>query len=153
VSKCPRTVLTASAAIALAVAPTFVLVGCGAYRSFRQLHSDAAAVPVPRAVTFVKETQTVEDGPGFTSAKFEQVSRVYRNPLPCSGLVRAWSTALRQAGRKFRRWDYPHMFGAAGLFGITILDRPEHLGITIGNDYLGANQCPRPFIYAFNQPH
>jgi hypothetical protein len=135
------------------VAGMLSLAGCGGARSFGELRADAAAIPVPSGVTFVRQSQSVEDGPGFTTANLEEVAREYRNHRPCPSLAQAWSTVLARAHRRFRRWDHPQSAGAGGQFGITVLDRPEHVGATLGAYYLGARACPRPFVYSFNDPH
>ena len=137
----------------LAVVAMVFLVGCGGALSFRRLHADAAAVPVPAGVTFVRESRAVNGGAGFTTTKFEEVAREFRNPLACSRLEQAWSTALHRGERTFSRWDYPHMAGGAGQFGLTITDRPEHLGVTLGQWYAGTQRCRSPFIYAYDDPH
>ena len=130
--------------------PLAVLAGCGHARTFAQLATDAAAVPVPPGVTFVGEHQGVNDGPGFTTTKSEEVARQYASALPCEQLQRAWADALRGAHRRFRITNYPHSFGAIGSVGITITDRPENLGVTIGTD---DGHCANPFVYSFNRPH
>jgi hypothetical protein len=134
-------------AVALAVA---LCSGCGSGRTFAQLGTDAARVPVPADVTFVRQSQSVNDGPGFTTAKSEQVTRQYRTDLSCELLERRWADVLRAAGRKYRVANYPHSYGTSGSLGIMLTDRPEVLGVTVGTD---DGHCAQPFVYAFNRPH
>lgn len=124
-----------------------VLVGCGhSYRTFGQLSADAAAVPVPDAVQFVTERQTMEDGPGFTTSKFEEVTREFQASLSCAALETAWRASLAGSHRGFRV-----LRGTAngGMLQIELTDRPEHLGITLGR----SDVCGTPFIWAYNDPH
>lgn len=120
------------------------------YRSFAELAADATALPVPKGVRFVSEVRSIEDGPGFTTTKSEQVVRQFATSLSCQALERSWAAALQGANRKFRFDNVAHKFGAIGSLGIVITDRPENLGITIGTDN---GDCNRPFIYSFNSPH
>lgn len=119
-------------------------------RSYAQLASDASSVPVPAGVTFLRETRSVEDGPGFTTATFKEVSFDYVTKLPCQVLEREWADALQRAHRKYKIDNVPHKFGAIGSLAIVILDRPESLGVTLGTDN---GYCAQPFIYSFNGPH
>jgi len=128
----------------------FLLAACTHPESFAQLRADAEAVPVPPGVTFISEGQSVEDGSGFTTTKYEEVVRRYASPLACDELERTWGDTLRAAHRRFRIANYPHSFGAIGSLGIVITDRPQNLGITIGTD---DGHCGTPFVYSFNQPH
>ena len=105
---------------------------------------------MPPGVTFVRESQAINDGPGFTTTKSEEVARQYASTLGCAELERAWGNALSGAHRHFRIANYPHSFGATGSLGIIITDRPQVLGITIGTD---DGHCEAPFVYSFNQPH
>jgi hypothetical protein len=59
--------------------------GCASPRSFAELAADAEAVPVPAGVTFVRQSQSVNNGPGFTTAKFEEVSRQYSTKSDTAG--------------------------------------------------------------------
>lgn len=130
-----------------------VLVSCSIVtqtRTFAELAADASAVPVPTGVTFVREVRSVEDGPGFTTASYKEVSRNYVSGLSCQILERTWANVLRRTHREFRVDNVPHKFGAIGSLGIVITDRPENLGITLGTDN-GA--CGQPFVYSFNNPH
>ena len=130
-----------------------VVAGCGLFaqsRTFAELAADASAVPVPMGVTFVREVRGVEQGPGFTTATFREVSRQYVSQMSCQVLERTWSAVLRRAHREFRIDNVPHKFGTIGSLGIVITDRPENLGITIGTD---DGTCGKPFVYTFNNPH
>lgn len=130
-----------------------VLTSCSSFgqaRTFPQLAADASAVPVPKGVTFVREVQSTQHGPGFTTATFEEVDRQLVDAFSCQSLERSWAAVLRRAHRKFRYDNVPHKFGAIGSLGIVITDRPENLGITIGTD---SGICSKPLIYAFNNPH
>lgn len=118
--------------------------------SLERLKADAEAVPVPAGVTFVREGQSVEDGPGFTTMKFEQVVRQYASTLSCGVLERTWADALHSARRRFEFANYPNAFGAIGSLGIRITDRTHPLGITVGSD---KGDCGGPFVYSFNRPH
>lgn len=129
------------------------MAGCSLFaqsRTFAELAADAAAVPVPMGVTFVREGRSVEDGPGFTTATYKEVSRQYVSEMSCQVLEHTWSVVLRRAHREFRIDNVPHKFGSIGSLGIVITDRPEDLGIAIGTDH-GA--CGKPFVYSFNSPH
>ena len=129
------------------------MAGCSLFaqsRTFAELAADASAVPVPTGVTFVREDRSVEDGPGFTTATFKEVSRQYVSEMSCQVLERTWSDLLRRAHRGFRIDNVPHKFGAIGSLGIVITDRPENLGITIGTDN---GDCGKPFVYSFNNSH
>jgi len=129
------------------------MAGCSLFaqsRTFAELAADASAVPVPMGVTFVREGRSVEDGPGFTTATYKEVSRQYVSEMSCQVLEHTWSVVLRRAHREFRIDNVPHKFGSIGSLGIAITDRPENLGITIGTDN-GA--CGKPFVYSFNSPH
>ena len=138
-------VLTLPCALMLIVPP-----GCTSPRSFEALAVDAEAVPVPAGVMFVRQVQGINDGPGFTTTKSEQVTRQYRTTLPCQVLENSWVEALRAAGRRYRIAHYPRKFGAVGSLEIEINDRPEPLGITLGTD---DGNCANPFVYSFNLPH
>ena len=119
----------------------------GQARTFSELAADAAAVPVPAGVTFVRQVQSTQHGSGFTTATFEEVARQFVTTQSCQNLERSWAAVLRRAYRNFRYDNVPHKFGAFGSLGIVITDRPENLGITIGTDN---GDCSKPFIYAFN---
>lgn len=138
--------------VSVALALTIVLLVFSRTRpsSLAHLKADAEAVPVPQGVAFTTEGQSSEDGSGFTTKKFDQVSRQYSSTLPCDALERTWADALHGADRRFEIANYPNAFGASGSLGIRITDRTHPLGITIGND---AGHCNRPFVYSFNQPH
>ena len=101
-------------------------------------------------MTFVRQQEVINDGPGFTSSKFEQVTRQYSANLPCDVLENSWADVLRAAGRRFKITNYPHKFGVTGSLEIEIDDRPEILVITIGND---SGPCASPFVSSFNRPH
>ena len=58
-------------------------------RTFAELAADASAVPVPTGVAFVRESRSVEDGPGFTTATYKEVSRLYVSEMSCQEI---WST-------------------------------------------------------------
>jgi len=118
--------------------------------SFARLKADAEAVPVPPGVTFISESQSIEDGPGFTTKKSENVSRQYASTLACEELERRWADALQAAHRRFQIANYPHSFGSIGSLGIRTTDRTHPLGITIGTDN---GYCSKPFVYSFNLPH
>jgi hypothetical protein len=118
-------------------------------RTFAELAVDASAVPVPTGVTFIREGRSVEDGPGFTTARYKEVSRRYVSEMSCQALEHTWSVVLRRAHRDFRIDNVPHKFGSIGSLGIVITDRPENLGITIGTD---DGACGKPFVYSFNSP-
>jgi hypothetical protein len=132
----------------LAVAVT--VTSCNSSRSFGELAKDAEAVPVPAGVQFVREQRSVEDGPGFTTSKSEQVTREFSTNDPCGSLESSWMKALAAEHRRFHLDNHPHRFGALGSLGIAVQDRSEVLGITLGTDN---GSCPHPFVYAFNQPH
>jgi hypothetical protein len=120
-------------------------------RTFAQLASYASAVPVPKAgVTFVGEDQSVEDGPGFTSAKYNVVTRQYSSSLSCQALERSWADVLTRAHREFRIYHYPHKFGAIGSLEIDITDTPDNLVIFIGFD---SGECNKPLLSASDSPH
>ena len=119
-------------------------------RTFTELAADAAAVPVPTGVTFVRQVQSTQDGPGFTTTTFREVDRQFVSTRSCQSLERSWAAVLRRAHRTFHYDNVPHKFGAIGSLGIVITDRPENLGVTIGTDN---GECSRPFIYAFSNPH
>ncbi len=147
--------LKVSAFAAGSLAAGGLIAGCSAPLSFTQLSYDARHVPVPQGITFVKEVRSTEDGPGFTTTHSEQVTRTFHNPLPCTTLQDEWVTTLRRAGRSFTLDLEPRLFGANGLSRITINDRPEHLGITIGaiTNEGSFISCDAPFIWSFNSPH
>ncbi len=129
-----------------------VVASCGIFaqsRTFAELSADASAVPVPKGVTFERQVRSVEDGPGFTTSTFKEVSRQYVSELSCQVVERTWTAVLRRAHREFRIDNVPHKFGAIGSLGIVIADKPENLGVTIGTD---DGDCARPFVYAFNNP-
>ncbi len=131
----------------------FVIAGCSSVshpRTFTELAADAAALPVPTGVMFVRQVQSTQHGPGFTTTTFEEVVRQFASSQSCQSLERSWVAVLRQAHRKLRYDNVPHMFGATGSLGIVLIDRPETLGVTFGTDN---GDCNRPFIYAFNSPH
>lgn len=119
-------------------------------RTFTELAADAAAVSVPTGVTFVRQVQSTQDGPGFTTTTFREVDRQFVSARSCQSLERSWAAVLRRAHRTFRYDNVPHKFGAIGSLGIVITDRPENLGVTIGTDN---GECNKPFIYAFDNPH
>jgi hypothetical protein len=121
-----------------------LVAACNSTRTFAQLVADASAVPVPPGVTFVRQQQSLNDGPGFTTSKFEEVTREYSCNVPCESLKQSWADVLRVAKRPFQ------ISSIGSLEIITITDRPEHLGITIGD---GPNHCRSPFVWAFNSPH
>jgi hypothetical protein len=128
------------------------MAGCSLFaqsRTFAELAADASAVPVPTGVTYVREVRSVEDGPGFTTARYKEVSRQYVSETSCQALEHAWSVVLGRAHRQFRVDNVPHKFGSIGSLGIVITDRPENLGITIGAD---DGACGKPFVYSFNNP-
>ena len=118
-------------------------------RTFTELAADAAAVPVPTGVTFVRQVQSTQDGPGFTTTTFREVDRQFVSTRSCQSLERSWAAVLRKAHRRFRYDNVPHEFDAIGSLGIVITDRAENLGITIGTDN---GDCNKPFIFAFNNP-
>jgi len=129
------------------------MAGCSSFaqsRTFAELAADASAVPVPKGVTFVRESRSVEDGPGFTTATYREVSHQYVSAMSCQVVEHNWSVVLRRVHREFRIDNVPHKFGSIGSLGIVITDRPENLGITIGTDN-GA--CGKPFVYSFNRPN
>jgi hypothetical protein len=132
-----------------------LVASCSVPRSFTELSYDARHVPVPQGITLVKEIRSTEDGPGFTTTHSEQVTRTFHNPLPCTTLQEDWGSALRRAGRSFTLDLEPRLSGASGLSRITIDDRPEHLGITLGAISNEGNyiSCDAPFIWSFNSPH
>ena len=139
------------AAVALALAAAVALVAVliahrDRPRTFPQLAAAAAAVPVPAGLVFQGEREQINDGPGFTTEKFEEVTRTYSTDSSCPDLLRAWTAALAAAHLRYTVADYP---GAAGL-RITLHRRtPQHLGITLGSE----GRCRAPFIWAFNAPH
>ncbi len=104
---------------------------------------------MPTGVTYVRDVRSVEDGPGFTTARYKEVTRQNVSELSCQVLEHAWSVVLGRAHRQFRIDNVPHKFGPIGSLGIVITDRPEHLGITIGTD---DGACAKPFVYSFNNP-
>jgi len=118
--------------------------------SFAQLWADADAVPAPPGLTFIGKAQSIENGPGFTTKKYESVSRQYASTLSCDELERRWADDLRAAHRRFEIANYPHSSGSIGSQGIRITDRTHPLGITIGTDN---GYCSKPFVYSFNRPH
>ena len=129
------------------------MAGCSVFaqsRTFGELAADASAVPTPMGLTFVRESRSVEDGPGFTTATYKEVTRQYASEMSCQTLEHNWSVVLRRAHREFRIDNIPHKFGSIGSLGIVITDRPENLGITIGTD---DGACGEPFVYSFNSPH
>lgn len=129
------------------------MAGCSAIvqsRTGGDLAADASAVPVPTGVTFVRENRSVEDGPGFTTATYKEVTRQYVSEMSCQVLEHNWSVVLRRAHRGYRIDNVAHKFGPIGSLGIVITDRPENLGITLGAD---DGACGKPFIYAFDIPH
>jgi hypothetical protein len=144
----PRTALLTVLCVAAAIT------GCSVApqsRTFAELASDASAVPVPTTgVTFVSENRSVEDGPGFTTAKYNSVGRQYSSSLPCQALESSWADALRRAHREFQIHHYPHKYGKFGSLEITITDTPDNLGIDIGYDN---GDCRTPFLYASDSPH
>jgi hypothetical protein len=106
---------------------------------------------VPKVgVAFVGEDRSVEDGPGFTSAKYNVVSRHYRSSLSCQALERSWADLLRRDHREFRIYHYPHKFGAIGSLEIQITDTPDNLGLFIGFD---SGECNGPLLSASDSPH
>jgi len=148
-------ILKVLAAATCGVVAGGLIASCSPPLSFTQLAYDARHVPVPEGLRFVKEVRSTEDGPGFTTTHSEQVTRTFDNSLPCPTLQEEWVNALRRAGRSFTLDLEPRLGGASGLSMITVNDRPEHLGITLGsiaNDgsYIS---CATPFIWSFNAPH
>jgi hypothetical protein len=138
-------------AVALAGGLTLgAVTGCAVPRSFSELAADAEAVPTPPGVTFVREAQGTNDGPGFTTTKSEEIARQYASALSCAVLEGTWAEVLRAAKRRFRLANHPDSFGATGSLGIEVTDRPEVLGVTIGTD---DGRCSHPFVYSFDPPH
>jgi hypothetical protein len=128
------------------------LAGCSVLaqsRTYDELAADASAVPVPIGVTLVRESRSVEDGPGFTTATYKEVTRQYVSEMSCQILEQNWSDLLRRAHRQYRIDNVPHKFGSIGSLGIVITDRPENLGITLGAD---DGACRKPFVYSFDSP-
>lgn len=147
-----RTTLKIVPILLCGLVPT-VIAGCSLFaqaRTFAELGADAAAVPVPMGVKYVSEVRSVEDGPGFTTATYNEVSRQYASETSCQALEHAWSVVLRRAHREFRIDNVPHKFGPIGSLGIVITDRPENLGITLGTD---DGACGKPFVYSFDNLH
>lgn len=110
---------------------------------------------MPRGLSLAKVTRSTEDGPGFTSSTFEEVTRGYVNSMPCEELQAEWLQALRDAHRSFRLDAEPHLYVSTGQVEIIINDRSEHLGITLG-DISGSGSylsCSSPTIWSFNDPH
>jgi hypothetical protein len=118
--------------------------------TFATLRADAEAVPVPSGVSFVRDAQSIEHGPGFATGKFEQVVRQFATSLSCDSLEDRWVHALEAAHRRFQLADYPHSYGAHGSLGIRITGQTHALGITLGSD---DGHCEKPFVYSFNAPH
>ena len=101
-------------------------------------------------VTFLGEDRSVEDGPGFTSAKYNVVSRHDSSSLSCQAVERSWADVLTRAHREFRIYHYPHKFGAIGSLEIDITDTPDNLVIFIGFD---TGECNKPLLSASDSPH
>jgi hypothetical protein len=119
---------------------------CGhGYRSFPQLAKDAAAIPVPPQVQFVREQRSVH-APGFFTGKFEEVDRQFKTSLSCPALEAAWRGSLTRRHRSFHVLRFSEN---GGTLRIELTDRPEHVGISLGND----QHCGTPFVWAFNYPH
>lgn len=115
-------------------------------RSFAQLAAAAESVPVPAGVTLLDESSTVNDGPGFTTSKAEQVTRRFSTSMTCADLTDAWSTTLRAHHIRYTLQNYA---GEAGIRLTIHNGYPEFLGITLGS--LG--RCTAPFVWSFNRLH
>lgn len=145
---------TASLAI-LAVGVLFIIGRGPKPLSFDELASDAASVPVPAGLQFLSEQRSTNDGPGFSTQKAEEVTRIYRNSLPCGELEQRWLSQLAAAHRTARIDREPTLYVAEGQVEIVITDRSENLGITLGSItnkgvYI---DCGGPWIWAFNHLH
>lgn len=129
--------------------------GCSSPRTFAELGADARQVPVPAGVTLQKVTSATSDGPGFTTTHSEGVTRVYASALACDELQARWVAALRRAQRSFHLDAEPRLFGSSGQANIAITDRPEELGVTLGDIATDGHylECRSPFVWSFNQPH
>jgi hypothetical protein len=145
---------TASLAI-LAVGVLFIIGRGPKTLSFDELARDASSVPVPAGLQFLSEQRSTNDGPGFSTLKFEEVTRTYRNSLPCGALEQLWLSQLAAAHRTARIDREPTLFVGSGQVGIVITDRSENLGITLGSiTNKGAYiECGGPWIWAFNHLH
>jgi hypothetical protein len=143
-----RAALLAGCAVGVAVLAT----GCSSSLSFKQLADNAQQVPVPQGLSPAKVTMSTNDGPGFLTSTYKEVTRTYANSRPCAELQAEWLKALGDAHRSFRLHPEPHLYVSIGQVEIIINDRHEHLGITIG-DITGSGSylsCSAPFIWSFN---
>jgi hypothetical protein len=150
-ARAARAALLASCALGVAVLGT----GCASSLSFEQLADNAQQVPVPQGLSPAKVTRSTNDGPGFFSSTYKEVTRTYVNSLPCAELQAQWLKVLGDAHRSFRLNPEPRLYVGSGQVEIVINDRHEHLGITIGDitnsgSYLS---CSSPFIWSFNDSH
>jgi hypothetical protein len=137
---------------AFAALLAMALSACSSPLSFVQLSQQAHGVPLPPGIVYVKEQRSVENGPGFTSDTFKEVTLTYSNTLPCLTLQQRWLDALRKARRSFRLVLESHLYGGSGQAEIDIRDRPGHLGVTLGSITNGDSyiECKAPFIWSFN---
>ena len=146
---------TASVVAILAVGVLFILQRIPKPLSFDEIARDASSVPVPAGLQFLSEQRSTNNGPGFSHQKSEEVTRTYRNSLPCGVLEQRWLSQLAAARRTIRIDREPALYVGEGQVEIVITDRPENLGITLGlitnkGAYI---ECGGPFIWAFNHLH
>ena len=147
--------VTAGLVAILAVGALFIVQRGARPLSFDELARDASSVPVPAGLQFLSEQRSTNNGPGFSHEKFEEVTRTYRNTLPCDALEERWLSQLAAAGRRIRVDRESKLYVGEGQVEIVITDRPENLGITLGSiTNKGAYiECGGPFIWAFNHLH
>ena len=151
-----RLALIGTASLAILAVGVLFVVGHGPKPlSFDELAADASSVPVPANLQFLSEQRSTNNGPGFSTLKFEEVTRTYRNSLPCGELEQRWLSQLAAAHRTVRIDREPTLYVAEGQVEIVITDRSENLGITLGSiTNKGAYiECGGPWIWAFNHLH
>jgi hypothetical protein len=118
-------------------------------REYPKLSAMVQSVPVPDGVQAQGPLQqSIEDGPGFGSGKFPEVSQGFMTGLSCSDLEAAWTTALRAAGIKFQV-DKPQATVGAPPEVILIHSRSPYLAITLGD---APTHCNTPWVEAYTDP-
>lgn len=118
-------------------------------REYPRLRAMVQEVPVPPGVHRKGEPQEyLNDGPGFTSTKFPEVTQKFATSLDCHDLERSWLTALRSAHIAFT--IHSISTGTTSSFiVIAIRETPPYLAITPGG---AANGCPSPSVEAYTDP-
>jgi hypothetical protein len=140
--------LIGCAAVVVIAAMTGCVAGTG-QPTFHDLRVLVKSVPVPPRLRPGPIKQSTEDGPGFTTSKFREVSRGYRTSLTCRELEAEWTVTLRKA-----RVPYSIVRHTRADFGypqeiLTLPASRAHLAITLGD---GASHCSTPSIEAYTDP-